>query len=146
MSGEESVNPHVFQVEPYGRLLRRYRWRCSCGATGSGFIMKTSAVFYGDTHALQSDQVTQRGRTMTNTIEEEARTTSWRVTRSISSRFDNIEDPAAEEKAWADFGCRMLMHLCQNPDEFNIAHLDLLAQALGVKPSELVKDAEEDIR
>lgn len=54
--GNEPVNPHVFQVEPYGRLLRRYRWRCSCGASERGFITKTSAVFHGDNHAMQSKQ------------------------------------------------------------------------------------------
>jgi hypothetical protein len=56
VSGNEPVNPHVFHVEPYGRLLRRYGWRCSCGASEGGFITKTSAVFYGDNHAMQSNQ------------------------------------------------------------------------------------------
>lgn len=56
MVGEEPVNAHIFHVEPYGRLLRRYRWRCSCGAGAGGFFMKTSAVFFGDTHAMQSNQ------------------------------------------------------------------------------------------
>ena len=56
MTGNEAVNPHVFQVEPYGRPFRRYRWRCSCGASEGGFITKTSAVFYGDTHAMQSNR------------------------------------------------------------------------------------------
>lgn len=53
MTGEEAILGHVFKVEPYRRLLlRRYRWRCSCGASEGGFITQTSAVYAGDNHAL----------------------------------------------------------------------------------------------
>jgi hypothetical protein len=76
---------------------------------------------------------------MTHIIDEAAQSASWQVTRNILDRFNNIEDRAVEEKAWADFGCKMLTSLC-HPEEFTIAHLEMLADALGVLPSELVKD------
>lgn len=56
LDGYKPVNPHVFNVEPYGRLFRRYRWRCSCGAIEGGLITKTSAVFDGNTHVMGSNQ------------------------------------------------------------------------------------------
>jgi len=71
--------------------------------------------------------------------EHSARAASWHVTRSILERFNNIEDRSVEEKAWADFGSKMLTSLCQHPEDFTIAHLEMLADALGVRPSELIE-------
>ncbi|MDR7313445.1 hypothetical protein J2S40_004503 [Nocardioides luteus] len=53
MTGDEPIHGHVFKTEPYRRLLvRRWRWRCSCGATEGGHLTRTSATYAGDNHTL----------------------------------------------------------------------------------------------
>lgn len=82
--------------------------------------------------------------TMTKTKTARTEPISQRVARNITRRFDNSfgDDYAAEEKAWANFASAYLAHLCRNPEEFNVVHLDLFAKALGVQPHVLVAEAE----
>jgi hypothetical protein len=54
MNGEEPISEHVWRIVAEKRLLgRRWRWRCTCGATEAGYVTKTAALFDADNHSMR---------------------------------------------------------------------------------------------